>query len=53
MTDRKPNILLMLNDHQAYYRHGWDGGLKPARPHFDRLVSEGVNFSLGSNSFLR
>ncbi len=44
MTDRKPNILFMLNDHQAYYRHGWDGGVGPARPHFDRLAREGVNF---------
>jgi hypothetical protein len=39
MTDRKPNVLFMLNDHQAYYRHGWDGGLKPARPHFDRAYT--------------
>lgn len=44
MKERKPNIVFILNDHQAYYRHGWDGGLKPARPHFDRLAREGVNF---------
>ena len=45
MADRKPNILFILNDHQAYYRHGWDGGLKPARPNFDRLARGGVNFN--------
>ena len=44
MKKRKPNIVFILNDHQAYYRHGWDGGVKPARPHFDRLAREGVNF---------
>lgn len=40
-----PNILLLLNDHQAYYRHGWDDGPRPQRPHFDRLAAEGVDFS--------
>ena len=44
MANRKPNILYLLNDHQAYYRHGWDGGVKPARPHFERLASQGVHF---------
>ena len=44
MSD-KPNILLLLNDHQAYYRHGWDGGPRPQRPSFDRLAAEGVRFS--------
>jgi arylsulfatase A-like enzyme len=44
MKERKPNIVFILNDHQAYYRHGWDGGVKPDRPHFDRLAREGVNF---------
>jgi arylsulfatase A-like enzyme len=44
MSERKPNIVFILNDHQAYYRHGWDGGVKPARPNFDRLAREGVNF---------
>lgn len=44
MAGRKPNIIFLLNDNQAYYRYGWDGGAKPARPHFDRLVREGVHF---------
>ncbi|MFH1929200.1 MAG: sulfatase-like hydrolase/transferase [Chloroflexota bacterium] len=43
MSDR-PNIVFLLNDHQAYYRHGWDDGSQPKRPHFDRLASEGVVF---------
>jgi arylsulfatase A-like enzyme len=41
----KPNIVFLLNDHQAYYRHGWDGGPRIQRPHFDRLASEGVVFN--------
>ena len=40
----RPNILFLLNDHQVYYRHGWDGGPKVQRPHFDRLAAGGVNF---------
>jgi len=43
MPDR-PNIVFLLNDHQAYYRHGWDDGPKIQRPHFDRLASEGISF---------
>ena len=43
MSD-KPNIVFLLNDHQAYYRHGWDGGPKIRRPNFDRLAGEGVSF---------
>ncbi len=44
MATRKPNIVYLLNDHQAHYRHGWDGGPRPARPHFDRLAAGGVRF---------
>ena len=44
MTKQRPNIIFMLNDNQAYYRYGWDGGLMPARPHFDRLAREGIDF---------
>jgi arylsulfatase A-like enzyme len=44
MTDT-PNILFLFNDHQAHYRHGWDGGVRPMTPHFDRLAAEGIQFS--------
>ncbi|MFH1926670.1 MAG: sulfatase-like hydrolase/transferase [Chloroflexota bacterium] len=44
MTD-KPNIVFLVNDHQLYYRHGWDGGLQPQRPYFQRLAFEGVSFA--------
>ena len=44
MNDPRPNIVFILNDNQAYYRHGWDGGVEPARPYFDRLAHEGVDF---------
>lgn len=41
MSDR-PNIVFLLNDHQVYYRHGWDSGPKIQRPHFERLAAGGV-----------
>lgn len=41
---QKPNIIFIQNDHQAYYRWGWDEGMKPKRPHFDKLASEGAVF---------
>ena len=44
MNQKKPNILFLFNDHQAYYRHGWDGGVKPARPNFDRIAKNGIEF---------
>ena len=43
MNDR-PNIVLIVNDHQTYYRHGWDQGMRPQTPHFDRLAAEGIRF---------
>lgn len=44
MSDR-PNIVYVLNDHQAYYRHGWDAGPQIRRPSFDRLAGEGITFN--------
>jgi arylsulfatase A-like enzyme len=41
----RPNIVFLLNDHQAHYRHGWDGGPEVRRPSFDRLAAGGVEFS--------
>lgn len=41
----KPNIIFILTDHQIFYRHGWDGGVKPKRPHFENFAKEGINFS--------
>ena len=40
----RPNIVFLLNDHQPYYRHGWDGGPGVQRPNFARLASEGLAF---------
>ena len=45
MPDRKPNILMLVTDHQLYYRHGWDGGQKPLTPHRDALAYKGVTFT--------
>ena len=41
---QQPNIVFIVNDHQAYYRHGWDGGPRPQRPNFDRLAAGGIRF---------
>ena len=45
MNSNKPNIVFLLNDHQAYYRHGWDRGPRIQRPHFNRLASGGIVFN--------
>lgn len=49
MKKNKPNIIFILNDHQAYYRHGWDGGPKVMRPNFEALASGGVDFTHASS----
>ena len=43
--NERPNIVLLVNDHQAYYRHGWDGGTRPLTPNFDRVAAQGVRFN--------
>ena len=43
--NERPSIVLLVNDHQAYYRHGWDGGPRPLTPNFDRLAAQGVRFN--------
>lgn len=42
---KKPNVIFILNDHQAFYRRGWDGGVKPLRPHFEKFANEGIEFT--------
>ena len=43
---QKPNIIFILNDHQAYHGHGRAaGGPEIKRPNFERLASEGVKFT--------
>src|SRR5215813_8422966 len=44
MSGERPNVLVLLNDHQAYYRHGWDNGPAVQRPCFDRLAADGARF---------
>lgn len=41
----KPNLLFILNDHQAYYGHGMQGGVKPMRPNFERFAAAGMEFN--------
>ncbi|TFG08176.1 MAG: DUF4976 domain-containing protein [Promethearchaeota archaeon] len=43
---KKPNIIFILNDHQAYYGHGkMAGGPEINRPYFEKLASEGIKFT--------
>ncbi len=43
--NRKPNIIYILNDHQAFYGHGkMVGGPKIHRPNFERLATDGIKF---------
>ncbi len=43
--NRKPNIIYILQDHQAFYGHGmYEGGVKPKRPCFEAFAKEGIEF---------
>jgi arylsulfatase A-like enzyme len=45
MTQR-PNIIYILNDHQAFYGHGKSvGGPKIHRPNFEKLANRGIEFT--------
>ncbi len=41
---KKPNILCIVNDHQAYYNHIHSSGETPKTPNFNNLAKEGVQF---------
>ncbi len=43
---KKPNIVYILNDHQAYYGHGMlQGGPRPMRPCFEAFAAQGMEFT--------
>ncbi len=44
---KKPNIVFILNDHQAFYGHDREDKVGPLRPHFDKFAAEGINFENG------
>jgi len=44
MESKRPNLVFLLNDHQAYYGHGMNGGVAPLRPNFDAFAASGVQF---------
>ncbi len=44
MSNKRPNILLILQDHQAYYGHGITGGPGPKRPCYDKFIADGCFF---------
>lgn len=41
---KKPNIVFILNDHQAFHGHEMPGRVGPKRPYFKKFAEEGVNF---------
>ena len=46
MAERKPNIIYILQDHQAYFGHGlYKGGVMPKRPCFEAFADTGISFS--------
>lgn len=42
---KKPNIIFLFSDHQAYYKHGSEQGPPIRRPNFDKVAAEGALFS--------
>lgn len=42
---KQPNILYIMNDHQAYYHHVNSKDEKPKTPNFDQLAAEGIKFN--------
>jgi arylsulfatase A-like enzyme len=43
---RRPNIIYILNDHQAFYGHGkMVGGSKIHRLIFEKLANKGIEFT--------
>lgn len=43
---KRPNIVYILNDHQAWYGHGMaQGGPKPMRPNFEKFAAQGMEFT--------
>lgn len=41
---KQPNIVMILLDHQLFYRHGADGGAQVRRPCFDGFKKEATFF---------
>lgn len=42
--DEKPNVVFIITDHQAYYRHDRDGEFRYTWPNFDAFAEEGTRF---------
>lgn len=43
--NKQPNIIFILNDHQAFCGHGENGSAGPLRPNFDKFAEGGINFT--------
>ena len=42
--NKRPNLVFIHTDHQAFYQ--WqDYAVKPARPNFDRVARQGIEFN--------
>lgn len=48
--NKRPNILFFLTDHQLHHQHGVDQGPKIQRPYFEKVASEGIDFSRAYSS---
>ncbi|MBW1699642.1 MAG: sulfatase-like hydrolase/transferase [Deltaproteobacteria bacterium] len=44
METKRPNILFIITDHQAYFGHNREGEFEYRPPHFEKFASEGVRF---------
>lgn len=42
---KRPNIVFLFSDHQAYYRHGEEEGVHIKRSNFQRVAEEGALFT--------
>lgn len=42
---KRPNIVYILNDHQAWYGHERPGEVKPLRPRFEAFAAGGMEFT--------
>lgn len=42
---KKPNIVFIQNDHQAFYHWNLDRENRPKRPNFEKLAAEGAEFT--------
>lgn len=45
MATQRPNLIYILNDHQAWYGHNRENEVGPLRPRFEAFAAEGMEFT--------